>query len=584
MPFFRFRRFSRQLIFLWVGLLAILQLIVFWLIAGANERSARLHIRENLQTGARVFQRVLDERVESLRTSAALLSGDYAIKPLLMREPDEATLRSILASYTERVKAPMIGLFDSEGALLALAGENLPRGPSSAFQSLITRAASAEEEHASGYVQWENRLFIAVAVPLYAPFPHIAAWFVLAYPIDAPFAKSIQELTQLEVSFVSLRVQGSGQILSTTLTPSAANHLGLALRDIMTPLPAETTLMLGSEPFITHRVTLPLIEGEDSQVILQRSLNAELAPARRLERIIAVIAFVSLVIASLVASALAGSISEPLRALARHTEHVAKGDYTQKVVLDRKDELGQLADSFNVMTTGLAERDRVQGLLGKVVSPEIASQLLKSDLALGGEEREVTVLFCDLCGFSSLSERLGPTDLLRLLNRYLDRMATIIERNGGVIDKYIGDAIMALYGAPVTSPHGASLALLTAREMVDALDQLNHELRAEGSPTLAFGIGINTARVIAGNMGSRSRLNYTVIGDGVNLAARLQALTRDPRYATPILFSEGTYHSAQPRPHARDLGEVTVKGKAQAVKIYALSLPAPTSSHLPPGP
>jgi adenylate cyclase len=267
---------------------------------------------------------------------------------------------------------------------------------------------------------------------------------------------------------------------------------------------------------------------------------------------------------------IARGVSQPLLQLAAHTKVVATGDYTKPIKLPRADEFGQLATAFNQMTAGLAERDRVRDLLGKVVSPEIATQLLRSDLQLGGEEREVTILFCDLRNFTGMSEQMNPIDVLSLLNRYLDRMSTIIERHGGVIDKYIGDAIMALFGAPVSDPAAPGKAIAAAREMARALQGLNRELAAEGRPALAFGIGINTARVVAGNMGSRTRLNYTVIGDGVNLASRLESLTKDPNYDTPIIISEATLRALPNPPPVRELGEVQVKGKAAAVKIYAL--------------
>jgi len=161
--------------------------------------------------------------------------------------------------------------------------------------------------------------------------------------------------------------------------------------------------------------------------------------------------------------------------------------------------------------------------------------------------------------------------MLALLNRYLDRMSTIIEQHGGVIDKYIGDAIMALFGAPVADPDAPDKAITAAREMAAALDVLNRELLLEGKPVLAFGIGINTARVVAGNMGSKTRLNYTVIGDGVNLASRLEGLTKERAYRTVIIVSEGTLKAMKNLPPTRELGEVKVKGKSEAVKIFALS-------------
>jgi adenylate cyclase len=129
---------------------------------------------------------------------------------------------------------------------------------------------------------------------------------------------------------------------------------------------------------------------------------------------------------------------------------------------------------------------------------------------------------------------------------------------------------MALYGAPVASADAAGQALATARDMVVALDELNRELAAEGRPPLAFGIGINTARVVAGNMGSKSRLNYTVVGDGVNLASRLESLTKDAAHAARIIMSESTLRAARSPPPVRPLGEVKVKGRTEAVKIFAL--------------
>ena len=294
-------------------------------------------------------------------------------------------------------------------------------------------------------------------------------------------------------------------------------------------------------------------------------------PARELENVVLLISLAALAVATIAALWIARGVSQPVQQLAAHTKLVAAGVYTRRIDLPREDELGQLANAFNQMTAGLAERDRVRDLLGKVVSPEIAAQLLQSDLKLGGEERVVTILFCDLRDFTTLSEKLPPTDVLALLNRYLDRMSIIIEQHGGVIDKYIGDAIMALFGAPVAAADAPERAIAAARDMARALDTLNREFAAEGKPALAFGIGINTARVVAGNMGSKTRLNYTVIGDGVNLASRLEGLTKDPAYGTPIIVSDATLAAMKTRPAARELGEVKVKGKAESVKIFALS-------------
>jgi adenylate cyclase len=256
--------------------------------------------------------------------------------------------------------------------------------------------------------------------------------------------------------------------------------------------------------------------------------------------------------------------------LATGARQIAAGDYQHRVKLRQRDELGSLCASFNQMSEGLAERDLVRDLLGKVVSPEVATELLQKGVALGGEEREVTVLFSDLRSFTSMSEDLPPQEMLGILNHYFSRMSAIVEKHGGVVDKYVGDALMALFGAPLAKPDDADRALETALEMTEALDELNEQWQEAGLPAIGVGIGINTDVVVAGNMGSATRLNYTVIGDGVNLASRLEGLTKTPEYETRIIVSASTLAKARQRFHTRRLGEVAVKGKQKETEIFAL--------------
>ena len=575
----RFRRFSTQLLLLLAGLFAVVQIAVYLLVTRANENNARDHIAQNLRVGAKIFRQYLGERIEYLTGAAMVLSNDYAMRQLIIQDTiDRETLRSTLLSYADRmqfsenVARPPIFLFSLEGDLLAdTAGDRELAGRNTApFRHLIDTATGGDLEQASGYAYLDGKLHVLVVVPLYAPRPNIAGWFGLAYPIDT-FAQAIKATTLLDVTFTSNPSAGNLRLLSTTLENGMAEDIIRHLRAHPDRTEELQSLSLAGEPYVTLLEPLDLLEEAPARIALQRSLTAELAPARELERIVLFISLAALVAATIVAFAIARGVSRPMQQLARHTKLVAEGDYTQHIDLARADELGQLANAFNQMTAGLAERDKVRNLLGKVVSPEIATQLLHSDLKLGGEEREVTILFCDLRDFTGMSEKMPPTDMLALLNRYLDRMSTIIERHGGVIDKYIGDAIMALFGAPVAVPEAANRAVAAAREMASALELLNRELRAEGKPILAFGIGINTARVVAGNMGSKNRLNYTVIGDGVNLASRLEGLTKDPAYRTPVIVSEATLNAISPKPAARELGEVLVKGKAVSVKIFALS-------------
>lgn len=560
---FRFRLFRTRLIVLITGLLAFVQIATYLLVSRANRSNALATINADLGRAARQFANNARLREENLLRDARLMANDYAMKQLFLADEfSPATARSALASYSARVQAPLILLLDPAGKLLSTTRASMNHADLAPWRELQQRADAADSQQASGYGYVDGELFQLVLVPLLAPPPEIVAWVGIGFPINVETARELKASSDVDVTFLSSgeKTRALVSTLSTELAEQfESNH----------PV-AETHLVrLGNEDYVTAVQLLPIAGGRPAMIALQRSLRAQLGPSRDLENTILIGTLLGLAVATLAALGLARNVSRPVQQLAEHTRHVAAGDYTRRIDLPRADELGQLATAFNQMTAGLAERDRVRDLLGKVVSPEIATQLLQSDLQLGGEEREVTILFSDLRDFTALSERLPPREVLALLNRYLDRMSAIVEKHGGVIDKYIGDAIMALFGAPVATAHAATRALAAAREMQAALAALNRELAAEGKPPLALGIGINTARVIAGNMGSKTRLNYTVIGDGVNLASRLETLTKDASHGASIIVSEATAEAAQVTGQLRALGTVRVKGKSEPVRIFA---------------
>lgn len=570
----RFRRFRTRLVVLILSLLVVVLSTTYGLVSRANYANVISHSKANLAVGARVYDNAIRQRVESLANSASVMSQDFAIRQVMQsRTFDIQQLSNVLRAYTQRIHAPVIALLGTNGSMLAnseLGVENENRGP---FGYLIRLATTGKKDQASGFAYLNNDLHALVVKPFYADYPRIAAWFGLAFPIDRLLAEEIHAVTQLDVTFLSTTEMAAPRILATTLPSDEAQAMAKVVAEYHGIPPSIETVDLLGESFVTLFKSEELLGDDPVTVVLQRPLRPDLVAARSLEMAMLTISLGALTVAGLIAVGIARGVSQPVQALAAHTRQIAAGNYTVRLLLDRDDELGELAAAFNRMSAGLAERDRVRDLLGKVVSPAIATELLKSALVLGGEEREVTVLFSDLRDFTTLSEKLSPVDLLDLLNRYLDRMSAIVEKHGGVIDKYIGDAIMALYGAPVVSPDAADNAIATARDMVTALATLNAELLAGGKPSLAVGIGINTARVVAGNMGSRSRLNYTVVGDGVNLASRLESLTKDPAYATRIIISEATLRAARHPPSLRPLGRVTVKGKTVPISIYALDMP-----------
>ena len=323
----------------------------------------------------------------------------------------------------------------------------------------------------------------------------------------------------------------------------------------------------GSAYVTLEEPLLQLEGGGQVATVLQRSLDEALAPYRPLNQRLLLLFVLGVLVAGVIALWLAQNVSRPVAALARQVGRIAQGDYGHVMRSTRRDELGQLAGSVNDMARGLADRERVRDLLGKVVSKEIASELLSGKVELGGEERQVTVLFSDIRNFTTLCEQLPATQIVGLLNRYLSRMSEVIEAQGGVVDKYIGDAVMALFGAPVARADAATAAVRAAIAMQEALRELHALHDVEGLPRLATGIGIHTGNVVAGNLGSTHRMNYTVIGDAVNLASRLQGLTRE--HDSAIIVSAATA-AAAPGFAYRPLGEVRVKGKSEVITIYGL--------------
>lgn len=222
-----------------------------------------------------------------------------------------------------------------------------------------------------------------------------------------------------------------------------------------------------------------------------------------------------------------------------------------------------------------AEKRKVSRLFGRYVSRDVYKQLLANpSLAeLGGARREMSVLFSDLRGFTTITEKGDPEDLVRQLNEYFTKMVDVVFRNGGTVDKFVGDMVMALFGAPVDDVNHAEAAVAAAVEMVRELGLLNQRWAAEGRVQLDIGIGVNSGDMIAGNIGSSAIMSYTVIGDNVNLGARLESLNKS--YDSRIIISDATRRRLH-QPYAlRPLGGVVVKGKTRPVEIFEVVVPSP---------
>ena len=210
----------------------------------------------------------------------------------------------------------------------------------------------------------------------------------------------------------------------------------------------------------------------------------------------------------------------------------------------------------------------VRALFSRYVSPAVVNALITdpSKARLGGERREMTVLFADIRGFTTMSEAARAEDVLHQLNEFFTQMVELLFKHHGTLDKFVGDMIMALFNAPLDDPDHSDHAVKMGLAMLDELDRLNQRWHGEGKPTLDIGVGINTGEMIIGNVGSEKTLSYTVIGDNVNLGARLESLNKE--YNSHIIISEFTLAKLKGQYHTRSLGSVKVKGKTRTIDIY----------------
>ena len=281
-----------------------------------------------------------------------------------------------------------------------------------------------------------------------------------------------------------------------------------------------------------------------------------------------------------------GYLTRPLRTVAAAMRGIiSSGDLTRRVSLAYRDETGDLGHAFNLMTgeleqaygtikgyaleTAIARKreQKIRNIFQKYVPNEVIDMYFRNpESMLVGENRVLAVLFSDIRGFTAISERMKPDEIVESLNAYFGLMVDSVVARDGIVDKYMGDCIMAFYGAPVRHGDDALRAVLSAFDMLENLGRFNSEQQKKGRPRFQVGIGINYGMVTVGNIGSEKKMDYTVIGDMVNLASRLESLTKV--YHEPLLFSGSVYRSVGKSLPCRRLDRVSVKGKSQSVDIF----------------
>lgn len=262
------------------------------------------------------------------------------------------------------------------------------------------------------------------------------------------------------------------------------------------------------------------------------------------------------------------SLTTPIIRLVGAAKKIKEGIYNVDIKPATRDEVGELTNAFIEMGAGLEEREKIKTAFGKFVNPELAELVVKDEVRLGGERKTVAILFSDIRNFTAISEKLDPEEVVDFLNIYMTRMVSCIDSTGGIVDKFIGDAIMAIWGVPVSKGNDTENAIDAALMMRKSLIEFNKNRGDPKNPIIKIGCGINTGPVLAGQIGSENRMEYTVIGDTVNLASRIEDLNKP--FGTDILISEDTYDIVKGIYAVERMEPIKVKGKDEPQQIFAI--------------
>jgi class 3 adenylate cyclase len=398
-----------------------------------------------------------------------------------------------------------------------------------------------------------NRLLV---FPFYNNREYFCGDIVFCYPIRIG-----GEANQAEIS--GLWLQGN-LIVDNRLSPSLQEEL----RKIVAGADGTSTQTLGNigrgnEEFTVFRQSIAVDSRFPSVSMLSLfSLAQQRDLLENIRNTILTVAAVTLIISILFAIVFSRQITRSISRLVGATLRIAKGDFDIQLPVTSNDEVGRLTASFNRMASDLSLKERYRAVLDKVTDPRVAEALTGGKLELGGEELEVTVLFADIRNFTAMTEQMEPHAVVRFLNEHMTALTAIVSEHGGVVDKFVGDEIMVVFGAPQSTGNEAAKALQCARRMMRRRMELN-----EGSaPPVEIGIGLASGVVLAGCMGSEDRLNYTVLGPVVNLASRLCSLAR----AGEIRFDRHTYERLSDKPIEAESEKLLVRGFLQKIDTFTI--------------
>ena len=547
---FRLRTVRAKLLSL-VGLSVLVVAATLPLLSWLLHKQLLQEVDDSVENAEQAYQAELDDDILDMRLAALLLSNDTNVHNAIEAN-DANALQSMTEVFANTYPDIDIVFIRKDGSVLARVGCD-PDGPPIAERGVVKKAlAGAEAQGLS--VKGCNR----EPMPTYLIARPANEKGVVVVGMD--FSESSLTSTGKKLNLELALVDPDGKIVNKTKHFPPGGE-GIAMND-------PKVVQVGDRAYVMKPFFPKELQSEKKKFALVAALDVTQVQAVIRQNLL--LAMGGVLIAALVAVVvgvrLASIMSGALKRINGALKKLEVQEYVKVHGVDTGDELEDLASGFNTMVEGLQERDKLKTTFGKYMTEAVMDHLMAGKVQLGGETLTATILFSDIRSFTSISEKMDAKSLVSLLNEYFTEMVDVVIKEYGVVDKYIGDAIMAVFGAPVTRKDDAIHAVRAAVGMRKALATLNERLVARGLNPIKTGIGIHTGEVVAGNIGSEKRMEYTVIGDTVNLASRLESATKDLGVA--VLVSDDTYQLVKDHVEARPVKEITVKGRQKPVMTY----------------
>ena len=602
----RFLRLRDKLLIAVTLLVVVLTAAVLYSLNERLQSESLTALNADLNRTASTFNSFVDDNTANLADKAFLISGLPRLTAALdVRRPKfdalRATVSELCLDLNGVVRAPLFLVTDKTGRIL-FDSHHVPEDILALREGRDPDPKKMEDQPDASAADWPNvkqalagQFSKGALLYTYNPpsssgeKPKLLAYQTVTFPIssrgnilgsvilgsalDKDLAGKMKNMTDSEIAFF-IQKQVFGSTWDQSQDPQVAQALApLAPPDSQwakdtqsQPLP----LVLDGENYLCLFAPLRDTQGQVlGDYVILRSLDKALALERNLQHSIVVIGILGVVFAFGIALFISQRITAPLNSLLKGVRQVGQGNLSVRVPVQTKDELGLLARAFNEMIVGLREKERVTNILGKYVSPEVAKKILESGegVALKGERRECVIMFTDIRGFTAMSENMAPEKLVADLNEYFSLMVDVVLKYEGTLDKFIGDAIMAVWGAPVPFEDKELRGVQCALDMQAVLARYNMVRVQSNRPVLPMGIVINTGVVVSGNLGSDKRTDYTVIGEEVNLASRLCSKALPGQ----TLISESTYRKLKGLIDVKTLEPIPLKGFTEPVKIYEVT-------------